>query len=191
MLCVLDYIIYFVVIKQGRRCNSYNTNESKWWHHFLSNSIFRLANRFHAYPKLTHQRQVLLDQFITYRNPYTISRTELFRQILSSHVQHRGHEQCGNELEWRGSNNPSWLLHDCWNHCHPQHPDWYHILNIYQGFELWVHWILSPRTIHFTNAPFIREILGLEGRTVIPRASFYGSNAINITWNRQVIQVFV
>ena len=33
-------------------------------------------------------------------------------------------------------------------------------------------------------------ILGLEGRTVILPASFYGSNVIDITRNRQVIQVY-
>ena len=37
------------------------------------------------------------------------------------------------------SNNPSWLLHDRWNHCHPQHHDWYHVLDIYKDFELWVY----------------------------------------------------
>ena len=51
-------------------------------------------------------------------------------------------------------------------------------------------WIQSPHTIDFTNAPDIREILGLEGRTIILPASFYGSNVIDITRNRQVIQVY-
>ena len=41
----------------------------------------------------------------------------------------------------------------------------------------------------FHNAPDIREILGLEGRTVILFASFYGSNVIDITRNRQLIHV--
>ena len=50
--------------------------------------------------------------------------------------------------------------------------------------------IQSPHTIDFTNAPDIIEILGLEGRTVILPASFYGSNVIDITRNRQVIQVY-
>ena len=48
----------------------------------------------------------------------------------------------------------------------------------------------SPHTIIFTNAPDIREILGLEGRTVILPVSFYVSNVIDITRNRQVIQVY-
>ena len=51
-------------------------------------------------------------------------------------------------------------------------------------------WIQSPHTIDFTNAPDIQEILGLEGRTVILSASFYGSNVIDITRNHQVIQVY-
>ena len=51
-------------------------------------------------------------------------------------------------------------------------------------------WIQAPYSIHFTNAPDIREILGLEGYTVILPASFYGSNVIEITRNCQVIQVY-
>ena len=51
-------------------------------------------------------------------------------------------------------------------------------------------WIQSPYSINFTNAPDIREILGSEDRMVILPASFYGSNVIYITRNRQVIQVY-
>ena len=51
-------------------------------------------------------------------------------------------------------------------------------------------WIQSPHTIDFTDAPDIGEILGLDGRTIILPASFYGSNVIDITRNRQVIQVY-
>ena len=51
-------------------------------------------------------------------------------------------------------------------------------------------YIQFTHTIDFTNAPDIREILSLEGRTVILPASFYGSNVIDITRNRQVIQVY-
>ena len=51
-------------------------------------------------------------------------------------------------------------------------------------------WIQSPYSIDFTNAPDIREILGLEDRMVILPASFYESNVIDITRNRQVIQVY-
>ena len=51
-------------------------------------------------------------------------------------------------------------------------------------------WIQSPHTIHFTIATDIREILGLEGRTVILPALFYGSNVTDFTRNRQVIQVY-
>ena len=50
--------------------------------------------------------------------------------------------------------------------------------------------IQSPYSIHFTYASIAREILGLEKRTVILLASFYGSNVIDITRNRQVIQVY-
>ena len=51
-------------------------------------------------------------------------------------------------------------------------------------------WIQSPYSIDFTNAPDIREIIGLEDRMVILPAPFYGSNVIDITRNRQVIQVY-
>ena len=51
-------------------------------------------------------------------------------------------------------------------------------------------WIQSPYSIDFTNAPDVREIIGLEDRMVILPASFYGSNVIDITRNRQVIQVY-
>ena len=52
-------------------------------------------------------------------------------------------------------------------------------------------WIQSPHTIDLTNAPDIREILGLEGRRVILPAFFYVSNVIDFTRNRQVIQVYI
>ena len=52
-------------------------------------------------------------------------------------------------------------------------------------------WIQSPHTIDFRIDPDIREILGLEGFTVILSASFYGSNVIDVTQNRQVIQVYL
>ena len=48
----------------------------------------------------------------------------------------------------------------------------------------------NPHSMDFTYAPDIREILGLEGRTDILPASFYGSNVIDITRNRQVILVY-
>ena len=51
-------------------------------------------------------------------------------------------------------------------------------------------WIQSPYSIDFNNAPDIREIIRLEGRMIILPASFYGSNVIDITRNRQVIQVY-
>ena len=51
-------------------------------------------------------------------------------------------------------------------------------------------WIQSPYSIDFTNAPDIREILGLGDRMIILPASFYGSNVIDFTRNRQVIQVY-
>ena len=49
-------------------------------------------------------------------------------------------------------------------------------------------WIQYSFSIYFANVPDIREILGLEGRTDILPASFYGSNVIDNTRNRQVIQ---
>ena len=51
-------------------------------------------------------------------------------------------------------------------------------------------WIQSPHTIDLTNAPDIRDILGLEGRVIILSASFYASNVTDFTRNRQVIQVY-
>ena len=47
-------------------------------------------------------------------------------------------------------------------------------------------WIQSPHTIDFSIAPDIREIIYLEGFTVILSASFYGSNVVDITQNRQL-----
>ena len=60
----------------------------------------------------------------------------------------------------------------------------------HQDFELRFLWIQSPNSIDFTNTPDIREILGLKGRTVILLAFFCGSNVIDITRNRQLIQVY-
>ena len=51
-------------------------------------------------------------------------------------------------------------------------------------------WIQSPHMTSFSNVPDTQENFGLEGRTVILPASFYGSNVIAITRNRQVIQVY-
>ena len=45
-------------------------------------------------------------------------------------------------------------------------------------------------SIDFTNATDIREILSLKERRVILPASFFGSNVIEITRNRQVIQIY-
>ena len=102
------------------------------------------------------------------------------------------HFQCGNELEWRGANDP---------------PGYYSIGEIITNlntmtetmFSIYTKawsdgciWIQSSHTIHFTTFPDIREILGLEGRTVILSALLYGSNVINITRNLQVVQsVFI
>ena len=51
-------------------------------------------------------------------------------------------------------------------------------------------WIQSPYSIDFSDAPDIREIFGLGGQMIVLPASFYGSNVIDITRNRQVIQVY-
>ena len=51
-------------------------------------------------------------------------------------------------------------------------------------------WIQSPYSIDFSDAPDIREIFGLGGQMIVRPASFYGSNVIDITRNRQVIQVY-
>ena len=97
-----------------------------------------------------------------YRNPTIASITVLFRSnpsfsptwILL---------MCSRTLMTR-SNNPSWLLLDRWNQCHPQHHDWwYHVLHIYEGFELWIFPdSVFPHTIDFTNALEIQSIFGFE-----------------------------
>ena len=51
-------------------------------------------------------------------------------------------------------------------------------------------WIQSPYSIDFNNAPDVQEIIELEDRMIILPASFYGSNVIDITRNRLVIQVY-
>ena len=51
-------------------------------------------------------------------------------------------------------------------------------------------WIQSPYSIDFSDAPDIREIFRLGGQMIVRPASFYGSNVIDITRNRQVIQVY-
>ena len=111
-------------------------------------------------------------------------------QTQFSYVQQCGHDHCGHELEWRWANDPSW---------------YYTIDEIIAMLSIMTDsmfsistkassygciWIQSPHTIDYTNAPDIREILGLEGRTVILPASFYESNVIDITRNRQVILVY-
>ena len=80
------------------------------------------------------------------------------------HFHQRGFYQCVHELWWRGVNDPSWILHDRWNNCHPQHHDWwYHVLHIYEGFELWIFLdSVFPHTIDFTNALEIQSIFGFE-----------------------------
>ena len=54
----------------------------------------------------------------------------------------------------------------------------------------WCIWIQSPYSIDFNNTPDVREILGLGDGMIILPASFYESNVIDITRNRQVIQVY-
>ena len=51
-------------------------------------------------------------------------------------------------------------------------------------------WIQSPYSIDFSDAPDVREIFGLGGQMIVRPASFYGSNVIDITRNRQVVQVY-
>ena len=51
-------------------------------------------------------------------------------------------------------------------------------------------WIQSAYSIDFTNAPDVREIFGLGNHMLVLPASYYGSNVIDITRNRQVIQVY-
>ena len=51
-------------------------------------------------------------------------------------------------------------------------------------------YIQSQYSIDFTNAPDMWEIFGLGNQKIVLSASFYGSNVIDITRNRQVIQVY-
>ena len=108
----------------------------------------------------------------------------------SNHEQQCGFFWWGEKYQWRGANDSSWILLDRWNHCHPQLHDWLYILHIYQGFELWMYLDAVPFLHLFHHPTNIREILGLEGRTVILSASFYGWNMTDITRNRLVIHVY-
>ena len=54
----------------------------------------------------------------------------------------------------------------------------------------WCIWIQFPYSIDFNNVPDIRELIGLEDQMITLPDSFYGSNVIDITRNRQVIQVY-
>ena len=71
-----------------------------------------------------------------------------------SHVWQRGFYQCGDEHQWRGHNNPSWILLDRWNHCLVRHHDWwYHVLHLYEGFELWEYLEIVPILHPFHQYP--------------------------------------
>ena len=84
---------------------------------------------------------------------------------------------------------PHGLLYDRSNHCHPQHYDRYYVLDTYEGFELWMY--LYPVLTHhqFHQCSWYSRNPRLGRRAVILPASFYGWNVIDITRNRQVIQV--
>ena len=95
---------------------------------------------------------------------------------LSSHVKQCEFYQCCDEHQWRKVNDPYWLLLDRWNHCHAQYHDLHSILDIYEGFELWMY--LDPvstqhrfhqcpgysRNPRFgrTNSHFTRFVLWIE-----------------------------
>ena len=67
-----------------------------------------------------------------------------------SDVQQCGYHQCGHEHQWWRGNHPSLLLHHRWDHCYAQYHDWHHILDFYNGYELWVYLdsVSIPHPLH-------------------------------------------
>ena len=63
-------------------------------------------------------------------------------------------------------------------------------LHIHLGHELLLYLDPFPSHYRFTNVQEERETFGLESHIIVLPASFYGSNVIDITRNRQVIQVY-
>ena len=74
-------------------------------------------------------------------------------QTQSSHVHQCWFYKCIDEYQWRKAKDSYWLLLDRWNHCHAQHHDWHSILDIYEGFELWMHLDPVPTHHRFQNWP--------------------------------------
>ena len=106
-------------------------------------------------------------------------------QTLSSHVQQYWFFQCSENHQWQEASNPSCII---------QGGEIIAMLNTMTDTPFSIStkassngciWIQSPHAIDFSIAPDIREIIDLEGFTVILSASFYGSNVIDITQNRQ------
>ena len=72
-------------------------------------------------------------------NPCITSITVLFRpnQVMFNNVDST--TNVGHKHQWQGSDSPSWILYDRWNHCHAQHHDPHYIFHIHESFELWMN----------------------------------------------------
>ena len=143
-----------------------------------------------AHSRFTYKQLLHLDQPVQVSEPLYHFH-DCPAQTQSSHAHQRGHDHCYHKLEWWGGNNPLWYYTICeiivmLNTM----TDDTTFLIFAKAASYGCIWIQSPYSIHFTNAPDIREILCLEGRTVILLAFFCGSKVIDITWNHQVIQVY-
>ena len=106
----------------------------------------------------------------------------------SSHVQHRGYDQCGHEHQWQGASDFPWIFLDRWNHCLAQYHNWYNVLHIYEGFELWIYLDSIPSyTIDFTNAPEIQSILGFEWSVFVKGVDNPRRYFMSTVWNQVVM----
>ena len=80
-----------------------------------------------------------------------------------NHVQQWGYYQCGHQFQWRVGSNFSSFLHDRWNHYLAQFHDWYYILNIHQGFELWMYLDSVPSHHPYHQCPGYARNLWIGG----------------------------
>ena len=152
--------------------------------------IFYSPTLLHAHPRLTNQRLLHLDQ------PIQVSESlhhfhDCPVQIQSSHVK-----QCGMTNVITNSNDEKAIIP----------PEYFSMGEIIAMLSTMTDttfsistkdssngciWIQSPHTIDFANALDIREIFGLEERTVILPTFFFGSNVVDISRNRQVVHVYL
>ena len=146
----------------------------------------------HTHSKFTHQHHVRMEQSKQYRNPTITSITVLFRQNAIN--------SCTNNMD-----STTYVVTKT-NDEEVRIPPGYYtigeiiaILNTITDTVFSIStkalsysciWIQSSHSIHFTNAPDIPEILGMEKWTVILPASFNQSYVFDITRNRHVIYMY-